>query len=392
MTTPPRNRGNSSGGGTHDGQILIVGGYGHVGRAVAETLTSSFPESVVVAGRDAHKAQACSRDFRGKVAWRTLDLTRSASWPAALDGVGTVVVCAEQPDARFAAACLGRGCNYVDVSASHVLLSQIEALDPLARRSGATGVLSVGLAPGLTNLLVKHAKKSLDRLDKVDITVMLGLGEAHGAAAVAWTLKNLVGEFETVVNGRTRSVRSLSDPRRVTLAGETRGRTAYRFNFSDQHTVRRTLGVREAATRLCFDSRLSTWLLAASARTGVLNLARLPLAEQALRATSARLRWGTDTFVVQVDAEGELRGEACSLTCAVSGHREGEATGRITALVVRHLLKASVTPSVSHIEHFLDLASLSRVCKNGVTALCSFPGSLVNFYSVDRSFQLLLAA
>lgn len=248
-------------------EILIVGGYGHVGRVVVETLTCRFPGKVVVAGRSAERAEACARAFGSHVAWRTLDLVRPASWPSALNGVGSVVVCAEQTDASFAAACLGRGLHYIDVSASDNLLLQIEALDPLARRSGATGVLSVGLAPGLSNLLVKHALGALDRPSKVDITVMLGLGEAHGAAAVAWTLKNLSGRFETVMNGRTRSVRGLSDPRRVTLTGETRARIAYRFNFSDQHTVRRTLQVPEAATRLCFDSRRLTWLLAAMGRT-----------------------------------------------------------------------------------------------------------------------------
>lgn len=271
-------------------------------------------------------------------------------------GVGSVVVCAEQTDATFAAAYLGRGLHYVDVSASNSLLLEIEALDPLARRSGATGVLSVGLAPGLTNLLVKHALGALDRLDKVDITVMLGLG----AAAVAWTLKNLCGWFETVMNGRTRSVRSMSDPRRVTLAGETRSRTAYRFNFSDQHTVRRTLGVPKAATRLCFDSRRLTWLLAAAARTGVLNLTRHPLVEQIFKGFSTRLHWETDTFVVRVDAVGDLCGEARSMTCAVRGHREGEVTGRVAALVVEHLLTASIAPGVSHVEHHFDVVSLSE--------------------------------
>lgn len=359
MTTPRPNRGGNFGVETRAGQVLIVGGYGHVGRAVVVTLKCRFPGKVIVAGRSSEKAETYARALGNDIAWRKVDLTRPASWPSALDGVGTVVVCAEQSDAGFAAACLGRGVNYVDVSASNTLLSQIEALGPLARRSGATGVLSVGLAPGLTNLLVKHVKEALDQLHTVDITVMLGLGEAHGAAAVAWTLKNLGGRFDTVISGRTRSVHSLGDPRRVTLAGETRARTAYRFNFSDQHTVRRTLEVPEAATRLCFDSRFSTWLLAAAGRTGLLDLVRFPVAEQALKAFITRLHWGADTFVVQVDAVGSLGSEARSMTCAVSGRGEGEVTGRIAALVVEHLVTASVAPGVLHVEHLLDLVSLS---------------------------------
>ena len=77
--------------GARSGRILVVSGYGHVGRGVVETLAPEFPGSVVVAGRDARKAEAYSHDFGGKVAWRTLDLARPASWSAALDGADTVV-------------------------------------------------------------------------------------------------------------------------------------------------------------------------------------------------------------------------------------------------------------------------------------------------------------
>lgn len=47
------------------------------------------------------------------------------------------------------------------------------------------------------------------------------------------------------------------------------------------------------------------------------------------------------------------------MTCAVRGRREGEVTGHVTALVVEHLLTASVALGVSHVEHLLDLVSLS---------------------------------
>jgi len=75
----------------------------------------------------------------------------------------------------------------VDVSASYAFLREVERLDALAREHRATGVLSVGLVPGLTNLLAKRCAQVLDSVRSLDISVLLGLGGAHGEAAVRWT-------------------------------------------------------------------------------------------------------------------------------------------------------------------------------------------------------------
>jgi hypothetical protein len=47
-----------------DGRIVVVGGYGAIGRVVARTLAGWFPGQVVVAGRDPRRAEA--------VAWSML--------------------------------------------------------------------------------------------------------------------------------------------------------------------------------------------------------------------------------------------------------------------------------------------------------------------------------
>lgn len=67
----------------------------------------------------------------------------------ALDGVDTVLMCAERYNTHVARACLERGIDYLDVSASQQVLAGIAELDDLARRNDATAVLSVG--PGLAS-------------------------------------------------------------------------------------------------------------------------------------------------------------------------------------------------------------------------------------------------
>ena len=49
------------------GKILVVGGYGYVGRTISIILASQFPSRVIGAGRDIRKAEKLSQETSGKV-------------------------------------------------------------------------------------------------------------------------------------------------------------------------------------------------------------------------------------------------------------------------------------------------------------------------------------
>ncbi|MEU4761783.1 hypothetical protein AB0H12_00925 [Actinosynnema sp. NPDC023794] len=85
----------------------------------------------------------------------------------------------------------------------------------------------------------------------VEIGVLLGGGERHGAAAVAWTLDGLA---------------DLGPSWRVEFPAPYGTRTVHGFPFSDQRTLPDTLDVDRVRTGLCPDSRLTTALLPAAAR------------------------------------------------------------------------------------------------------------------------------
>ena len=98
----------------------------------------------------------------------------------------------------------------------------------------------MGLAPGLTNLLARRCAQTLEAGRSIDVFVLLGLGEAHGEAAVRWTVENLVKRFPAPGAGM---VESLTDPKSTTFPGGYGVRRAYRFDFADQHVISRTRGV-----------------------------------------------------------------------------------------------------------------------------------------------------
>ena len=140
-----------------DGSILIVGGYGSVGRFISTALGDRFPGQVVVAGRYYQKAHDFASGSNNTVIPAKLDISNMDEVGACLDdNVALVVMCVENQDTYFVEECIARGIHYVDISATHELLSQIETLDSKAQERGSTVLLSVGLAPGLTNLLASH--------------------------------------------------------------------------------------------------------------------------------------------------------------------------------------------------------------------------------------------
>jgi hypothetical protein len=308
-------------------KILILGGYGAVGREAATALLrhAAQPE-VVVAGRNPQTA----RPVPGTISMR-VDASDPRNLAEALNGVDAVLMCAERDNIGVARACLERGIDYVDVSASHHVLAGIEDLDDLARRHDATAVLSVGLAPGVTNLLARHCvERSQTR--EVHIGVLLGSGEQHGRAALEWTVDGL-GQLD---GSWTMHFPAPYGPR-----------TVHRFPFSDQYTLPHTLGLTSASTGLCLDSRLTTALLAAAGRPAVARLLHRPGLRRFLLTSLARTHLGGDGFAVNVRS-GTVR-------ATFGGRSQSRATGLAAALLIRHL--PALPPGVRHIEQLMEPAT-----------------------------------
>ncbi|MBW6437201.1 saccharopine dehydrogenase NADP-binding domain-containing protein [Actinoplanes hulinensis] len=304
---------------TKTSRVLILGGYGAVGREAAPALAAHAV--VQVAGRRPERA----RPVPGAGVIR-LDLTEPGQVRAALDGVGAVLMCAETGNARVARAALERGIHYVDVSATREVLAGIESLGPLAERTGATAVLSVGVAPGVTNLLARWvADRAPGR--PVRIGVLLGSGERHGAAAVGWTVDGL---------GRERGNWT------ATFPAPYGRRAVHRFPFSDQHT----LGFGDVRTGLCLDSRPATALLGAANRPAVANLLRRPAVRGLTERIFGGLHLGGDGFAVTAEAGGAR--------ASFTGRGQSRGTGLFAAHVIRRL--PVLRPGVHHIENLVDPA------------------------------------
>lgn len=334
--------------------ILIVGGYGQVGHAVAELLAPMQPGRVIVAGRRIERARAAAAAIGHGTGARAFDLFAGEVGDA-LDGVGLVIVCLDQDDPRFVEACLRRGVHYVDISAHYGFLEKVEALDELAREGGATAILSVGVSPGLTNLLAARAVALIGSVDRLDIVVELGLGDHHGRAAIEWTLDNLDARFEITENWRAKAVRSLRERIELEEASYLRKGPAYRFNFSDQHVLARTLDVPTVSSWLRFSSRIATWLVARTSRLGLAWLLRRGWLRRFAVWLLTSVHVGSDRCVIAVRASGVGPEGTTQQTLSVASRREARMTAIVAAESARQVLDGHVAAGVFHSEQVLCL-------------------------------------
>ncbi|MFJ7951927.1 saccharopine dehydrogenase family protein [Lysinibacillus sp. NPDC096418] len=214
-------------------KILVVGGYGQVGKIVCHSLSQLYSGKVICSGRNFSKAREFSIETNGAIIPKQLDIYTIKQSDKIFNDTGLVIMCLDQKDTRFVEICIENEINYIDISPSYKLLSKVEKLNDKAKEFGTTIVLGVGLAPGLSNLLVKQSIKQFDKISSVDMYLMLGIGERHGRDGVEWLLNSINSSFYALENNSPKLMNSFSDGKKTKLSEEHGFRTAYRFDLAD---------------------------------------------------------------------------------------------------------------------------------------------------------------
>ncbi len=319
-------------------RILIVGGYGKVGRLAAHRLIG-LGYDVVIAGRSRARAKAAARDLGCR--YEVIDLHDPSTWARAVPSHSAILCCVDQADTSFVQWAIDHGCDYVDITATDDFLIQVEALHATAARNGSTVVLSVGLAPGVSNLLAKACTEQLEDCAAIQIGLLLGLGEEHGEAAIRWTLETL---------GRTGRANALP---RVSFSNRPRPCTAMPLAIADQYVVKRTLGIDHVQTVVTFESSLWTKVAAALA-----PLLRFRPIRRAVARMAHTLHFGSEDWAVTVTAMGARAGAERTVRASLAGRREAEATAKVAAETVR-LVGSRGRPGVHHLSQLTDIDELA---------------------------------
>lgn len=192
--------------GLNNQDILIVGGYGVVGRRIAAELGPDYPNRVVVAGRSRARADEAATAIGHGVRGRSIDITVPSSVAAALDGVAVVISCIDQPGRTLLWAAVERGLRYTDITPHLTELgrgAEYERIDTAARASGARLVLGTGIVPGISNVIVRALADALGGADEIETALLLNATDVSGPASFDYFLRELAMSFDIHLGGRT---------------------------------------------------------------------------------------------------------------------------------------------------------------------------------------------
>ncbi len=316
--------------------ILVLGGYGMVGRRIAAQLASVFPAQVVIAGRDMQRAAALASEVGLGTRARRVDADDATSFGAALDDVGTVVMCVAQRDMQLLRASVERGLAYTDIAPKLAFWQGAEQMNADAQRTGACVVLGAGLSPGISNMMAARLAATVGPLDRIETSILLSLGDEYGPDSLKHVLASVTQPFSVFENGRARSALPFSEGARVRFPQPLGPRTAYLFPWSDVDYYPKTLGASTSVGRFALDPPWAGLAASLLVRAGARRwLSSSSASERGHRAIERlkRLSAERDRFALVVTAHAGGRAMSMSL----AGRHQADATAAGAAEFARML-------------------------------------------------------
>lgn len=183
-------------------RYVVIGGAGAMGRITVKDLveTCGKTDQIVIADYDLKKAEELAASYKdARVSAIRVNVKDVLATAKALEGAFAVINSVQyQMNLDVMEAALGARVHYIDLGGLfHVTRKQLELHDRF-KRIGKTALLGMGAAPGITNILSRHAADQLDTVREIHTRVgsmEKTRYEPKPALAVAYSLKTILEEF-----------------------------------------------------------------------------------------------------------------------------------------------------------------------------------------------------
>jgi len=160
--------------------ILILGGYGGVGKPLSRLLLKETDVDLIVAGRRKAKAEEfagiLNTEYDGsRASAKYADATDPESLRDAFQGVDMVVVTATTPMyiRQIAQAALAAECDYLDIMFSQYTPQILSALSADVEKAGRILITQGGFHPGLPAPFIRHAAQYFDDYQKAIVSIAM---------------------------------------------------------------------------------------------------------------------------------------------------------------------------------------------------------------------------
>jgi len=322
-----------------DGPIVLVGGSGVVGRALAPLLGRLESREIVVAGRTEANAAPVIESVRtlgrdARFVLYTIGEERGHRLPASV-----VVGLVNDPCDHLLESAYFSGVPFVDITRWTTRMLGAWARVALAKPRSAVVFSSGWMAGLLARTTAALAGELAEPLADVQGAIRYALSDASGADSVEY-MDRLWIPFDVWDQGRPKTVMPFTEKRSVSIAGQPT--VVRRFDTPEQFTLPLTLGAETAAVRIGFDSGAAGATLAALVRMGFFRWLRADrfskLRHAILRTPGAERRSGTRACF-RVDVRGRSGASRSISLSSEAGQAALTAVG--TWLSVRWVLNES---------------------------------------------------
>ena len=194
----------------HAYRILVLGGYGHFGGRICRALVVGEDATLIVAGRDALKAEQFARALvpNDAAAHESAALDYTANDLAAriralrADAVIHTGGPFQGQGYHVARACVQAGAHYIDLADGRAFVAGITALDAAARERGVLVASGASTLPALSSAVIDEHLGHFSRLDSIDISIAPGQQTPRGVATLESVLSYCGKPFEVWEQGR----------------------------------------------------------------------------------------------------------------------------------------------------------------------------------------------
>ena len=157
--------------------ILLLGGYGNAGRAIAMACAKSLNAHLIIAGPNKEKGLTFVNTLRhtfpnNRFNFVVVDINCSTSLANACKGIDLVIVASSSARAlpTIAMTAVQNGADYIDLWYSPIIASKMEKLKKTVYPTQKRVITQSGLHPGLPAVLLRYLISRLDRTISAKVT------------------------------------------------------------------------------------------------------------------------------------------------------------------------------------------------------------------------------
>ncbi len=169
-------------------RVVIAGGYGAFGQRVAKSLAAHAGVEVVIAGRDAARADAVCAQLGSAANPLVVDCTDPRGIAAMLALRPQLVIDAAGPfqgrSYALAEACARNGAHYVDLADARAHVAGITQLDAIARANNVLIASGASTVPAITTALVDALAPERASVRAIEVGISPGHRAPRGLATV----------------------------------------------------------------------------------------------------------------------------------------------------------------------------------------------------------------